>query len=102
MLKNEDGKRNPSFLPNHESGCRSREEPARKDVGHHRRAGRHKTASVLDLEGIPGNIFLFSGDRERITLVLMIKMKKITNLETCNPPVINVSMMEKILKNKRQ
>lgn len=82
MLKTEDGKRNRSFLPNHESGCRSREVPARKDLDIIE-VGKYKTANVLDLEGIPENIFLFSGDRERITLVLVIKMKKITHLETC-------------------
>lgn len=56
---------------------------SQKGLGYHRSVGKYKTANVLDLEGIPENIFFFSGDRERITLVLVIKMKKITNPETC-------------------
>lgn len=64
MLKNEDGKRNSSFLPNHESGYRSREIPARKDLDI-TEVGKYKTANVLDLEGISENIFFFFQETEK-------------------------------------
>lgn len=64
MLKNEDGKRNSSFLPNHESGYRSREIPARKDLDI-TEVGKYKLQMSQTLKGFLKTLSFFFQETEK-------------------------------------